>query len=102
MFNDLVKKAGAQARAQSNSRTTARGDTAALAVGLKRCRLNSSHDNKNDKDDHDDADDPDAAVTKPVPIAAEAATESAKQEDYENDNEDESERHGGVLVFSAM
>jgi hypothetical protein len=35
----------------------------------------------------------------PVPIAAEAATKSTEQEDYENDNEDESERHGGVLSF---
>jgi hypothetical protein len=63
------------------------------------CLLDPSHNDKNDKDDYGNADDSDAAVTIPVPIAAEAATESAEQKYYENDDEDESDRHRDILSF---
>jgi hypothetical protein len=43
------------------------------------CLLDPSHEKQNDKDDQDDADESDATVTIPVPIAAEAATESTEQ-----------------------
>jgi hypothetical protein len=42
------------------------------------CLLNPFHEKK-DKDDQDDADESDATVTIPVPVAAEAATESTEQ-----------------------
>jgi hypothetical protein len=62
--------------------------------------LNPSHEKQNDKDDQNNTDEPNAAMTIPVPIAAEAAAESTEQEDYENDNEDQSERHGDFPSFS--
>jgi hypothetical protein len=74
---------------------------------MLRCRndapaalLNPSHEKQNHKDDQNNTDEPDAAMTIPVSIAAEAAAESTEQEDYENYNEDQSERHGDFPSFS--
>jgi hypothetical protein len=62
---------------------TSRYFQVSCAAGRYTCKLklfggllNPSHEKQNDKDDQDDADESDATVTIPVPIAAEAATES--------------------------
>jgi hypothetical protein len=44
---------------------------------------NPTHKQQDDEDDQDDADDTYSAVTVPVAVASEAATEAAKQKDDE-------------------
>ena len=51
--------------------------------------LNPSHENQDEKDNHDNANEADATVTISVPIAAEAATEPAGEENDKNDDENE-------------
>jgi hypothetical protein len=65
----------------------------AAAFNIPPDRSKPTHEKQYHEDDQDDADHTDAAVPKPVTVAAEAATEATKQEDDEDDDEYESERH---------
>ena len=57
-------------------------------------RSETTHQKQHDDDDDDDADDADATVSVAVAISSKAATEAAKQEDNEKDEEYEPDRHG--------
>jgi hypothetical protein len=50
-------------------------------------RSNPAQNHQYDEDDHDYPDDTDPTVTEAVAVTAEAATEAAKQKDYENNDE---------------
>ena len=62
-------------------------------MGRLAYQSNPTHEEQDDKDDQDDTDDTYSAVTESVAVAAETATEAAKQEDDEQNDEYESNRH---------
>ena len=56
------------------------------STGVPPYRSNSSGEEQHDDDDEEDSSDADASMTKTIAIPAEAATETAKQVNYKNDN----------------